>query len=75
MKKTAKKQMKQYTMVVKLCEGVNDRRFSFDAENDECADVIAFRWSHYHGMYSRDIWAVPATAHEAEHCMHNEYIR
>lgn len=72
-----------FTLEHKLCdtnpasqvpEAIWDAVFSFNAVNEKDADNKAHSWARYHSFSGNDVRIRPATAHESEHWMHNEWV-
>lgn len=66
---------KVYTLVLHMCPGYDDPRFSFHAVDDQDADHKAFSWACYQGMTSYDYTFRPATESEIQYQIHDEYLR
>jgi len=66
--------MRKYTLHLKMYEGCYVPKFAFDAANEAEAISKAKGWAIYHSFTTRDVKVEPATEHEAQHWMHNEYV-
>lgn len=65
----------KYVIVTKACEGVNFRRFAFDAKNEEEAKDKAFGWARYQGYDVREVWAELAVNDELNWASQNDWVR
>lgn len=71
---TKKSRTQKFVMVTKACEGVNFRKFAFDAKNEEEAKDKAFRWARYHGLITREVWAELAINDELNWTSQNDWV-
>lgn len=66
--------MKKFTLYHQLYEGLWAAKFAFEAVTEAEALSKAKGWAIYHSFTTRDVKIEPATEHEAQHWMHNEYV-
>lgn len=64
-----------YTLLIEMYKGYFDPRFAFHASDDADALNKAHSWALYQGMSCQDVNVRVATAQEATHWLHDDYLR
>ncbi len=69
--------MNKYALCVVMYAGDKfpPAQFIFEANNDEKAEKLAYKWAIYQGYnYRLDVIVRPAKANELQMNVHNEYV-
>lgn len=66
--------MKKFTLYLRMYDDEWEARFAFEAKDEAEAISKAKGWARYHSFSQRDVKVKPATPHEAQHWLHNEYV-
>lgn len=66
--------MKTFTLSLQMYKGTWSAQFAFEATTEAEALSKAKGWALYHSFSIHDVKIEPATAGEAHHWLHNEYV-